>query len=73
MEIPPRVRGTQDIFGEDQRYFTFLKKVARHEFRTNGFTRIITPILESKDLIVRSSGASSDIVSKEMYEVIDKK
>ncbi|PID84046.1 histidine--tRNA ligase [Candidatus Gracilibacteria bacterium] len=73
MEIPTRVRGTQDIFGEDQRYFTFLKKVARHEFRTNGFTRIITPVLESKELIVRSSGASSDIVSKEMYEVIDKK
>lgn len=73
MEIPSRVRGTQDIFGEDQRYFTFLKKVARHEFRTNGFQRIITPVLESKELIVRSSGASSDIVSKEMYEVIDKK
>ena len=73
MEIPTRVRGTQDIFGEYQRYFTFLKKVARHEFRTNGFTRITTPILETKELIERSSGTSSDIVSKEMYEVIDKK
>lgn len=72
MELPNRVRGTQDIFGEYQRYFTFLKKLARHEFRTNGFTRISTPILESKELIARSSGASSDIVSKEMYEVIDK-
>lgn len=72
MEIPNRVRGTQDIFGEYQRYFTFLKKLARHEFRTNGFTRIITPILEHSELIARSSGASSDIVSKEMYEVIDK-
>lgn len=72
MELPNRVRGTQDIFGEYQRYFTFLKKLARHEFRTNGFTRISTPILESKELITRSSGASSDVVSKEMYEVIDK-
>lgn len=72
MEIPNRVRGTQDIFGEYQRYFTFLKKLARHEFRTNGFTRISTPILEHTELIARSSGASSDIVSKEMYEVIDK-
>lgn len=72
MEIPPRVRWTQDIFGEYQRYFTFLKKLARHEFRTNGFTRISTPILENIELIARSSGTSSDIVSKEMYEVIDK-
>ena len=40
------VRGMQDIFGEYQRYFTFLKKVARHEFRKNGFTRISTPVIE---------------------------
>lgn len=73
MEIPSRVRGTQDIFGEYQRYFTFLKKLARHEFRTNGFTRIMTPILEARELIERSSGISSDIVSKEMYDVTDKK
>lgn len=73
MELTPRVRGTQDIFGEYQRYFTFLKKVARHEFRTNGFTRITTPILEHKELIVHSSGASSDIVTKELYEFLDKK
>lgn len=63
----------QDIFGEYQRYFTFLKKVVRHEFRTNGFTRIMTPILEHKELIVRSTGESSDIVQKELYEFLDKK
>lgn len=72
MEIPPRVRGMQDIFGEYQRYFTFLKKVARHEFRTNGFTRITTPILEMKSLIVHSTGDSSDIVTKEMFDFTDK-
>jgi histidyl-tRNA synthetase len=62
----------QDIFGEYQRYFTFLKKVARHEFRTNGFTRITTPILEMKSLIVHSTGDSSDIVTKEMFDFTDK-
>ncbi len=72
MEIPSRVRGMQDIFWEYQRYFTFLKKVARHEFRTNGFTRITTPILELKSLIVHSTGDSSDIVSKEMFDFTDK-
>lgn len=72
MELPPRVRGMQDIFGEYQRYFTFLKKVARHEFRTNGFTRISTPILELKSLIVHSSGEESDVVTKEMFDFMDK-
>ncbi|MBC7503464.1 histidine--tRNA ligase [Candidatus Gracilibacteria bacterium] len=72
MEIPPRVRGMQDIFGEYQRYFTFLKKVARHEFRTNGFTRITTPILELKTLITHSTGDGSDIVTKEMFDFTDK-
>ena len=50
------VRGMQDIFGEYQRYFTFLKKVARHEFRKNGFTRISTPVIEFEELITRSAG-----------------
>ncbi len=73
MELIQKVRGMQDIFGEYQRYFTFLKKVARHEFRKNGFTRITTPILEHKELILHTSGESSDIVNKELYDVIDKK
>jgi histidyl-tRNA synthetase len=63
----------QDIFGEYQRYFNFLKKVARHEFRKNGFTRISTPIIEMQDLIVRSAGIGSDVVSKEMYAFQDRK
>lgn len=73
MTPPLRVRGMQDIFGEYQRYFTFLKKVARHEFRKNGFTRISTPVLEHQELIVRSAGEGSDIVSKEMYAFPDRK
>lgn len=73
MEIPQRVRGTQDWFGEQQRYFTFIKKVSRHIFRHYGFTRITTPIMEMRDLIVRSVGEHTDVVSKELYEFQDKK
>lgn len=72
-EIPSKVRGMQDWYGEQNRYYTFLKKVSRHIFRKNGFTRMVTPMLEKKELIVRSVGASSDVVSKELYDVIDKK
>ncbi|MFK7779562.1 MAG: His/Gly/Thr/Pro-type tRNA ligase C-terminal domain-containing protein [Candidatus Gracilibacteria bacterium] len=37
---------TTDLFPEDHKYLTFLKKVFRHEFRKNGFRRISTDILE---------------------------
>lgn len=73
MEMPQKVRGTQDWFGEQQRYYTFIKKVARHIFRHFGFTRISTPIMEMRDLIVRSVGEHTDVVSKELYEFKDKK
>lgn len=73
MEVPQRVRGTQDWFGEQQRYYTFIKKVARHIFRHYGFTRISTPMMEMRDLIVRSVGEHTDVVSKELYEFQDKK
>lgn len=73
MEVPQRVRGTQDWFGEQQRYYTFIKKVSRHIFRHYGFTRISTPVMEMRDLIVRSVGEHTDVVSKELYEFQDKK
>ncbi len=45
--------GMSDIVGEEQRYLTFVKKIARHEFRKNNFTRIITPIFERQDLFAK--------------------
>ena len=73
MEVPQKVRWMQDIYWEYQRYFTFIKKVSRHEFRKNWFTRISTPILEKVELIKRSIWEETDIVSKEMYNLLDKK
>ncbi len=66
MELPQKVR-------EQQRYYTFIKKVSRHIFRHFGFTRISTPIIEMRDLIVRSVGEETDVVRKELYEFQDKK
>lgn len=34
---------TKNIFPDDHKYLTFLKKVFRHEFRKNGFRRLSTP------------------------------
>ena len=40
----------KDMFPEDHKYFTFLKKVFRHEFRKNWFRRISTSIIEKEEL-----------------------
>ena len=38
---------TTDIFPDDHKYLTFVKKVFRHEFRRNWFRRISTDIIEN--------------------------
>lgn len=68
-----KVRWMQDLLPETHNYFTFLKKVTRHEFRKNWFRRIATPILEKKELFTRAVWEGTDIVDKEMYNLIDKK
>lgn len=73
MEVPSRVKWMKDLLPEFHVYFTFLKKVARHEFRKTWYKRITTPILEDKDLFKRSIWEWTDVVDKEMYSVIDKR
>ncbi|NDK08057.1 hypothetical protein EOM39_02305 [Candidatus Gracilibacteria bacterium] len=40
----------KDYLPDDHKYFTFLKKVFRHEFRKNGFRRISTVYLENTSM-----------------------
>ena len=44
------IKWTFSIFNENQRYLTFIKKIIRHEFRKNWFTRVTTPILEKRSV-----------------------
>ncbi len=73
MEFPSRVRWMQDILPDAHLYHTFLKKVFRHELRKNWFKRITTPILEKKELFTWAVWAWTDIVDKEMYNLVDRK
>ena len=50
-QVEKKLQGTCDVFPEDHKYLTFLKKVFRHEFRKNWFRRISTPLLEEKSLL----------------------
>lgn len=73
MAFPNKVRWMQDILPEAHVYHTFLKKIFRHELRKNGFRRVTTPVLESKELFTSAIGSGTDIVDKEMYNLIDRK
>ncbi|HRI36759.1 MAG TPA: hypothetical protein PK765_07015 [bacterium] len=49
MTVKPEHLGRFDIFGEQQRFFTFFKKIFRHEFRKNGFTRLTTSVFDTEE------------------------
>jgi histidyl-tRNA synthetase len=65
-------RGTEDRLPDQ----THLWRRLEHEFfeltSLYGYREIRTPMFEDTDLFVRSSGETSDIVSKQMYTFIDK-
>ena len=66
-------RGVKDLLPDEHSYFSLIKKVVRHRCRQNGFRRISTPIFEFTEVFTRSIGEETDIVSKEMYTLEDRK
>jgi len=61
-----------DILSEDYQRFTHFIDTATEIAKRYGYHFIETPLLEETSLFKRSVGDSSDIVSKEMYQFIDK-
>ncbi|MGK6321115.1 histidine--tRNA ligase [Sphingomonas sp. DT-204] len=69
---PNRIRGTQDIFGEDQRRFAHVLETFDRVRRLYCFQRVEIPIFEDTQVFARSIGETTDVVSKEMYTFADK-
>ena len=67
-----KVRGFQDIYGEDAKKYRFVVDTARKIFERYNFQEIILPYVEDVSLFVRSVGEETDIVQKEMYVFEDK-
>ncbi len=61
------VSGMKDILPEDQKYYDKIYEVVSNIADFYGFGKINTPALEDVELFSRGVGASTDIVSKEMY------
>ena len=56
------IKWSKDFLPEYHKYLTFLKKVYRHEFRKNGFKRISTPMIETKDFIEKTWAIENSII-----------
>jgi len=66
------LRGMKDIMDEDSKLFTYFVDNCSTIAKRYGYGYLETPILEETALFKRSVGESSDIVSKEMYQFVDK-
>jgi histidyl-tRNA synthetase len=72
IETPRRVRGTQDIFGDEQRRFAHVLATFERVRALYCFQRIDIPVFESTAVFARSLGETTDVVSKEMYSFEDR-
>jgi len=69
---PNRVRGTQDIFGAEQRRFGRVLDIFETVRRLYCFQRVDIPVFEATAVFARSLGETTDVVSKEMYTFPDR-
>ena len=65
-------KGTNDILPDQSGNWQFLEETARLVFNDYNFKEIRTPIFEHYEVVSRSVGDTSDIVTKEMYDFYDK-
>ena len=66
------LQGFRDVLPDEQPYWQYVEATAQEIAELFGYRRIETPLLEETSLFRRTSGESSDIVSKEMYSFDDR-
>jgi histidyl-tRNA synthetase len=69
---PQRIRGTQDILGEEVDRFHKVVETFDRVRRLYAFQRVEIPVFEATEVFARSIGETTDVVSKEMYTFEDR-
>ena len=62
-------RGTSDILPADTGLWQALETVVRKTLHTYGYKEIRTPVFEETGLFIRSIGATTDVVQKQMLQM----
>lgn len=65
------LRGFRDLLPPESDLFARIEAAAREVFSLYGYQEIRIPALEKKELFVKSTGDTTDIVEKEMYAFTD--
>ncbi len=65
------LRGFRDLLPPESDLFARIEAAAREVFGLYGYQEIRIPALEKKELFVKSTGDTTDIVEKEMYAFTD--
>ncbi len=65
------LRGFRDLLPPDSERFASIEATAREVFSFYGYRELRIPTIEMKELFVKSTGETTDIVEKEMYAFTD--
>ncbi len=65
-------KGTHDIYGEEMKRWQYVSRVVDEVMDRYNYGQIRTPIFESTELFHRGVGDTTDIVSKETYDFVDR-
>jgi histidyl-tRNA synthetase len=65
------IRGMNDCLPDQSKQWLFLEALLRLCMKRHGYQHIRMPVVEQKNLFVRSVGDVTDIVEKEMYHFTD--
>jgi histidyl-tRNA synthetase len=69
---PQRIRGTQDIWGEEADRFNAVVAAFDRVRRLYAFQHVHIPVFEATEVFSRSIGETTDVVAKEMYTFEDR-
>ena len=65
-------KGTYDIYGQEAKKWKYIDKVVDEVMNKYNYEYIRTPIFEATELFHRGVGETTDIVSKETYDFVDR-
>ena len=71
-DVPPGVKGMNDILPPEVSKWQFLEEKARGVLEAHAYRELRTPVLEYTPLFVRSVGEVTDVVEKQMYTFDDR-
>ncbi|MEG2311089.1 MAG: histidine--tRNA ligase [Bacilli bacterium] len=65
-------KGTYDLFGKQGKEILYLENLIKALMEKYNYEYVRTPLFEARELFYRGVGETSDIVSKETYDFIDR-